>query len=104
MEYSGDAFHTFMDLDSVIYLAVNGTVTSLPVYIQNILNCVLKTNEAFTGPERHGGKWLMAIFILGWSIPLRTFERGHFYKFNYYFLLWTICKHLLCEISYSGQY
>ncbi len=23
---------------------------------------------------------------------------------NYYFLLWTICKHLLCEISYSGQY
>ncbi len=24
MEYPGDAFHTFMDLDSVIYLAVNG--------------------------------------------------------------------------------
>ncbi len=44
MEYSGDAFHTFLDLDSVIYLAVNGTVTSLPVYIQNILICVLKTN------------------------------------------------------------
>ncbi len=31
------------------------TVTSLPVFIQNILNCVLKTNEAFTGSERHGG-------------------------------------------------
>ncbi len=46
MEYPGDAFHTFMDLDSAIYLAVNGTVTSLPVFIQNILNCVLKTNEA----------------------------------------------------------
>ncbi len=42
MEYPGDAFHTFMDLDSVIYLIVNGTVTS----IQNIFNCVLKTNEA----------------------------------------------------------
>ncbi len=56
MEYPGDAFHTFMDLDSAIYLAVNGTVTSLPVFIQNILNCVLKTNEAFTGLERHGGK------------------------------------------------
>ncbi len=28
MEYSGDAFHTFMDLDSAIYLAVNETVTS----------------------------------------------------------------------------
>ncbi len=49
MEYPGDAFHTFMDLDSVIYLADNGTVTSLPVFIQNILNYVLKTNEAFTG-------------------------------------------------------
>ncbi len=72
MEYSGDAFHTFLDLDSAIYLAVNGTVTSLPVFIQNILNCVLKTNKAFTGSERHGGKWKNDnIFILGWSIPLR---------------------------------
>ncbi len=53
MEYSGDAF---LNLGSGIYLAVNGTVTSLPVFIQNILNCVLKTNEAFTGLERHGGK------------------------------------------------
>ncbi len=70
MEYPGDAFHTFMDLDSAIYLAVNGTVTSLPVFIQNILNCVLKTNEAFTGSERHGGKWKTTIFILGWRIPL----------------------------------
>ncbi len=71
MEYSGDAFHTFMDLDSAIYLAVNGTVTSLPVFIQNILNCVLKTNEAFTGLERHGGKVINdKIFILGWSNPL----------------------------------
>ncbi len=57
MEYHGDAFHTFMDLDSVIYLAVNETVTSLPVFIQNILNWVPKTNDAFTGLERHGGKW-----------------------------------------------
>ncbi len=48
MEYAGDAFHTFLDLDSAIYLAVNGTVTSLPVFIQNILNCVLKTNACFT--------------------------------------------------------
>ncbi len=56
MEYPDDAFHTFMDLDSVIYLAVNGTVTSLLVFIQNKLNCVLKTKEAFTGLERHAGK------------------------------------------------
>ncbi len=53
MDYSDHVFHTLMDLDSVIYLAVNGTVTSLPVFIQNILNCVLKTNKAFTGLERH---------------------------------------------------
>jgi len=39
---------------SVFYLAVNGTVTSLPVLIQNILNYVTKTNKAFTGLERHG--------------------------------------------------
>ncbi len=57
MEYSGDIFHTFLNLGSGIYLAVNGTVTSFPVFIQNILNCVLKTNEAFTCLERHGGKW-----------------------------------------------
>ncbi len=70
MEYAGDAFHTLMDLDSVIYLAVNGTVTSLPVFIQNILNCVQKTNKAFTGSERHRGKWFMTKFHLGWSNPL----------------------------------
>ncbi len=44
MDYFNDAFHTFLGLDSVIYLAVNGRVTSLPVFIQNMLNCVLKTN------------------------------------------------------------
>ncbi len=55
MDSSDDAFHTFLCLDSESYLAVNGTVTSLPVFIQNILNCVPKTNKAFTGLERHGG-------------------------------------------------
>ncbi len=33
MDYFDDVFHTFMDLDSAIYYAVNGTVTSLPVFI-----------------------------------------------------------------------
>ncbi len=56
MDYFGDVFDSFMGLDSVIYLAANGTVTSLPVFIQNILNWVLKMNKAFTGLERHGGK------------------------------------------------
>ncbi len=55
MDYFDDVFHTFLGLDSVIYLAVNGTVTSLTVFIQNILNCVPKTNKDFTGLERHGG-------------------------------------------------
>ncbi len=49
MDYSDNVFYTFLGLDSVNCLAVNGTVTSLPVFIQNILNCVPKTNEAFTG-------------------------------------------------------
>ncbi len=54
MDYFDDVFHTFLGFDNVIYLAVNGTVTSLLVFIQNILNCVPKTNEALTGLERHG--------------------------------------------------
>ncbi len=29
-EDTGDAFHSFLNLDSGIYLAVNGTVTRLP--------------------------------------------------------------------------
>ncbi len=33
MHYPGDAFHSFLNLDSVIYLAVDGTVTSLTVFI-----------------------------------------------------------------------
>ncbi len=67
MEYSGDAFHTFMDLDSVIYLAVNGTVTSLPVFIQNILIVFWRRTKLLQESERHGGKWKMTILILGWS-------------------------------------
>ncbi len=63
-------FYTFLCLDSVIYLAVNGTVTSLPVFIQNILNCVPGTNKAFTGLERHGGKWLMTKFAFRGGVSL----------------------------------
>ncbi len=69
--HSDDVFHTFLGLDSGIYLAVNGTA-SLPVFIQNILNCVLKTNKAFTGSERHGGRVINGnIYILRWSNPVR---------------------------------
>ncbi len=44
MDYFDDVFNTFLGLDSGIYLAVYGTVTNLSVLIQNILNCVVKTN------------------------------------------------------------
>ncbi len=70
MDYSDDAFHTFMDIDSVTYLVVNGTVTSLPVFIQHILNCVPKTNEAFTGLERHDGKWLITKLLCWGEVTL----------------------------------
>ncbi len=70
MDYFGDVFDTFLVLDSVIYLAVNGTVTSLPVFIQNILNCVPKTNKAFMGLEQHGGKWLMTKFSFWGGVTL----------------------------------
>ncbi len=72
MEYAGDAFHIFMDLDSVIYLGVNGTVTSLLVFIQNILNCVLKTNKAFTGSERHGVSEKRQNFHSGVEYPFKA--------------------------------
>ncbi len=49
MEYSGDAFHTFLDFDSAIYLTVNGTVTSLPVFIQNILKLCSEDEQSFYG-------------------------------------------------------
>ncbi len=65
MDYSDDAFHTFMGLDGVFYLAVNGTVTNLPVFIQSTLNCVPKTNEAFMGLEQHGVSDLWQKFHFG---------------------------------------
>ncbi len=37
MDYSDDVFYTFLGLDGVNCLAGNGTVTSLPVFIQHIL-------------------------------------------------------------------
>ncbi len=33
MDFPGDAFHCFLDLNNAIYLAVNGTVKSLPGFI-----------------------------------------------------------------------
>ncbi len=79
MDFSYDVFHTFLDLDSVIYLAVNGTVTSLPVFIQNILNCVQKTNKTFTGLKRHGGKGLMTKLSFWYPFKWDIKKIGTFY-------------------------
>ncbi len=68
MDYFDDVFHTFLGLDSVIYLAVNGTVTSLQVFIQNILNSVPKTNKAFTGLERQFFECYSNIQVIQWTV------------------------------------
>ncbi len=73
MEYPGDAFHTFLDLDGVIYLAVNGTVTTLPVIVQNIKNCVSKiVNKAFTGLERHRVSEKLQNYNFGVEYPFKS--------------------------------
>ncbi len=33
-----------------------------------------------------------------------NFEGGYLNNFSYFFVLWTICKHILCKMSYLGQY
>ncbi len=70
MDYFDDVFHTFLGLVNTIYLAVNVTVTSLPVFIHNILNCVPNTNKAFTGLERPGGKWLKTKIVFWGEVTL----------------------------------
>ncbi len=69
MEYPGDDFHTFLGLDSVNYLAVYGTATSLLVLTQNILNCVLKMNEAFTGLDDMGVSEKLQNYYFGVEYP-----------------------------------
>ncbi len=62
MDFPGDAFHSFLNIDSVISLVVNGTVTSLPVFKWNVLNCVT-------------GKWIMTMFVLSVFIHPCTKKR-----------------------------
>ncbi len=62
MDYFTDLLATFLDVDHVYYIAVYGRVRELSESIKNILNCVPKTNKAFTGLERHEGKWFMTKF------------------------------------------
>ncbi len=55
----------------VIYLAVNGTVTNLLIFIQNILNCVSKMNKAFTGLERRGVSEKLQNYNFGVEYPFK---------------------------------
>ncbi len=70
MDYFTDVLATFLDVDRVYYIAVYGRVRELSECIKNILICVPKTNKAFTGLERHGGKWLMTKFSFWGGVTL----------------------------------
>ncbi len=70
MDYPGDDFHSFLDFESVIYLAHNGTVTSLPVFILNIFNCVPKMKETLMGLEQRAGKWVLTTFSFWVGVTL----------------------------------
>ncbi len=71
MEYPGDAF---LDLDSVIYLSVNGTATKPPGSHPKYLKLCSEDKQSFYG---FGTTWGQVkndnIFILGRSIPLNLF-------------------------------
>ncbi len=56
--------------------------TSHHNYIQNILNCVPKTNNVFMELERHAGEEVNndKIIILGLSIPLSGINHNLFQK------------------------
>ncbi len=70
---------------TVLYLAVNGTVTSLPVSSE-ISYCVPRKNKAFTDLKRHGGKVINDnIFILGWSNSLNAQQSLFHSLINTYF-------------------
>ncbi len=68
-------------------------------------NCSAQTRDSWTTITKQKTQlWIIQVTTQCWFKGVQTFKRGHLYKFNYYFLMWTTCKHLLCEISYSGQY
>uniref|UniRef100_A0A8C1SB11 Sorting nexin 25 n=1 Tax=Cyprinus carpio TaxID=7962 RepID=A0A8C1SB11_CYPCA len=89
---------------AVFYLAVYGTVTSLPVFIQNILNCVPKENKAFTGLNDILSVSLPAVFdysyrdyILSWYVPLSR-DEGHLYQMLHEDF-WEMTKQLRMRLS-----
>ncbi len=69
MDYFDDVFHTFLGLDSVIYLAVNGTVHKSSFHPKYLKLCS-EDELSFTGLERHGGKWLITKFSFWGGVTL----------------------------------
>ncbi len=73
MDYFTDLLATFLDVDRVNYIAVYERLRERSECIKNILLCVPKTTEAFTGLEGLGGYMINDnIFVLGWSNPLSS--------------------------------
>ncbi len=56
IDYFNDLLATFLSLDHVRILAVNGRVWKLSELIKNILICVLNLNEGLTDLQRHEGE------------------------------------------------
>ncbi len=68
MDYFDDVFHSFLDLDSVIYLAVNGDSHKPPGSHLKYLKLCSEDKQSFYG---FGVKVInYYIFILRWNNPL----------------------------------
>ncbi len=85
MDYFDDVFHTFLGLDSVIYLAVNGTVTC------KIRKIVFRRRTKILWVWND--MWVIngKIFILGWSNPLIV------WKFTEYCIFMTVIIYLFAR-------
>ncbi len=69
-----------------------GQSQGYPVLIQNILNCVPKTNVAFTDLEGHGGKWKMTLskHYFGMEYPFKGVNTYAMYLFKFFYInLWS---------------
>ncbi len=94
MDYFDNAFHTFLGLDSVLYLVVNRTVTSLPVFIQN--KSMLKYELLWVSIKQK----LQFSFLLWW---FSNKKKSIWIRLDQSFVKWKICTdiyifNLFCNI------
>ncbi len=68
-DYFGDVFHTFLGLDSVIYLAFMGQ-SPASWFSSKYLELCFKYKQALMGLERNGGKLLMTTFSFWGGVNL----------------------------------